>query len=138
MHSTGSISFASSNMPSGLRLGAESARPHNDAGCALLDQLKIPAAIDQFRQALRLRSDFPQARMNLALALLTLGEFEEGWRYFEYPRNGPPRHAGRVWGGEDLTGKTILLWAEGGLGNVIQFARYATLVAARGGHVVLE
>jgi len=119
-------------------LDAETARRHNDAGCALLDQLKIPAAIEQFRQALRLRSDFPEARMNLALALLTLGEFEEGWRHFEYPRTGPARHVGQVWSGEDLAGKTILLWAEGGLGNVIQFARYATLVAALGGKVILE
>jgi len=54
-------------MPPGLRLDADSARAHNDAGCVLLDQLKIHAAIEQFRQALRLRSAFPEARMNLAL-----------------------------------------------------------------------
>jgi len=104
------ISLISSPVNRGLarpssRSHLDPARAQSDAGCALLDQLKIPAAIDQFRQALRLQSDLPEARMNLALALLTLGEFEGGWRHFEYPRSGPPRHAGRVWGGEDLTGK---------------------------------
>jgi hypothetical protein len=95
------------------------------------------------REALALRPDYPEARANLALALLTMGRLREGWRAYETrweveamgapaPVLSQPR-----WTGQALNGETVLLYAEQGFGDTLQFCRYAPMVAAAGGRVVL-
>ena len=86
-----------------------------------------------------------EAKWNLGLAQLHEGEFANGWRNFEsrwFVDYGfeNPRHAGlpKWLGDADLRGKRILLWAEQGLGDTLQFCRYAPIVAALGAQVVLE
>lgn len=80
---------------------------------------------------------------NLALALLSHGKFAEGWVEYEYrfikENPVPVRHAGLPrWRGEDLRGKTILIHAEQGYGDTIQFGRYLPLLVERGARVILE
>src|SRR5690606_23047052 len=85
------------------------------------------------------------AHWNLADALLLTGDFARGWREYEW-RWKLPRNAARSrgfpqppWTGEGtLEGRTILLHAELGLGDTLQFCRYVPEVAARGARVVLE
>ncbi len=86
-----------------------------------------------------------EAQMLRAQMLLALGRLPEGWQQnesrwmtgFFLARRAPYRLATPVWDGQDLTGRTILLRAEQGMGDTIQFVRYAPLVKALGATVIL-
>ncbi len=77
----------------------------------------------------------------MALALLAAGRLKEGWNYYEFRWLMDtlfPRRANfekPVWSGQDLQDKTIILRAEQGIGDVIQFIRYAPMVKALGATV---
>ncbi|MBI5279644.1 MAG: glycosyltransferase family protein [Burkholderiales bacterium] len=128
-----------------LALAPGHAEAHSNRGNALKALNRLDEALASFDNALALKPGYVHAAWNKALALLALGRFEQGWAWYEsrwnnedtglalrsYPQ---PRWLGR----ESLAGKTILLYAEQGLGDTIQFCRYARLVQAQGARVVLE
>ncbi len=117
------------------------AQAHLNFGCVLQRQGRVDAAIARYQTALRLLPDLTKAHTNLAIAQLLVGDFEAGWRQFEWrwqTEHAPKEPPHPLWAGEELAGKTILLYPEQGFGNVIQFLRYVPLVAARGARVVLE
>jgi len=103
-------------------------------------------SIAWYRRAQALDPEFAEAHWNEALSALCLGDFETGWTKYEYRwrrRAAAKRRTfGRPqWLGEsdcNLDGRTILLHAEQGFGDTIQFLRFVTAVVARGGRVVLE
>jgi Flp pilus assembly protein TadD len=126
-----------------LALGVDPARGNSNLALALLEQVRPEQAERCCRDALALRPDYAEARANLALALLTVGRLDEGFRHYEarweVAAMGAPAPvlAQPRWTGQPLRGETVLLYAEQGFGDTLQFCRYATMVAAAGGRVVL-
>lgn len=117
----------------------------NNLGLVLYELGHLKEAIATYTQAIALRNDYPDAHLNRGLARLQQGEFQGGfadyeWRWqvtginFKPPREFPQPQ----WDGSPLAGQTILLHAEQGLGDTLQFIRYVPLVVARGGRVVVE
>jgi hypothetical protein len=104
----------------------------------------VGEAIGCFRTAVGLRPDFANAHHNLAVALLARGEMAEGWREYEWRWQTAGMVASRrdfaqpQWHGEAAEGRTLLIHAEQGLGDTLQFCRYGALAAARGLRVVME
>jgi len=113
-------------------------------GMALMQLRRVDEALKSYGEVLALRKDHAEAHFNSALALLTRGDYARGFAEYEWRwrRTGMPPQKSRgrpLWLGEyPLAGKTILLHAEQGLGDTIQFARYVPLVAALGAEIVLE
>lgn len=102
-------------------------------------------ALANYEQALAIRPDFAEAHWNESLCLLKTGNFERGWKEYEWRwkwDDFPSRkHNFRkpIWlGSESIADKTILLHAEQGLGDTLQFVRYVPMVAAICANVVLQ
>ena len=99
-------------------------------------------ALECFEEALRLKPAHVKSHFCHSLALLASGRFREGFTEYEWRwkllSERPRAWSQPWWDGSPLEGKTILLYAEQGLGDTIQFARYAPLVAECGGQVVVE
>ena len=111
-------------------------------GIALRDAGRLDEADAVFARALELKPDDPEIRFNLALTQLHLENFATGWGHYEarwqLERQKKRDFAQPWWHGEPFAGRTLLLFAEQGFGDTIQFIRFAPQVKALGGRVVLE
>lgn len=113
-------------------------------GNVMRDQHRAADAADAYRRAIRIRPDFAEAHVHLAYALLMQGNYKPAWAEYEW-RWRVPAFAGTgrdypvpTWDGRPLQGRTLLLWAEQGFGDTLQFARYAGVAAGMGGRVILD
>ena len=128
-----------------LEVDAANVDALNGRGNALASLTRAAEAIAAYNKAIEIDPETPEVRWNRSLAFLQVGDFKEGWKEFEWrwktanfttkPRNFDKP----LWLGDStLQGKTILIHAEQGFGDSIQFCRYIPMVAAQGAQVIVE
>lgn len=144
----GEAAEAETALDTAARLAARAGSPTGQLtglrGQTLLSLGRAREAAEAFGAALAHRPGDAGLHWNRAFALLLAGRYAEAWPHFEWRRldsraEPPWRHLDRPsWRGEPLAGRTILLYAEQGVGDTLQFLRFVPMVAAAGGRVVLE
>jgi tetratricopeptide (TPR) repeat protein len=127
-----------------ITLDPDHTEAHCNRGVVLAGMRRHAEALASYDRAIALRPDSAEAHWNRSHCLLALGKFDPGWQSFEW-RKRLTRPAGHrpfpqpVWlGQDDIAGKTLFIHAEQGLGDTIQFCRYAALATARGARVVMS
>jgi tetratricopeptide (TPR) repeat protein len=125
-----------------LRINPNYVDAHNNLGIVFQEKGLLQEAIACYKKALLITPGDAITHWNFSLALLLSGDFEEGWKEYEWRLKvkdfyQPDFHCPR-WDGSDVSGRTILLRAEQGFGDSIQFIRYAPMVAQRGAKVIVQ
>lgn len=128
-----------------IALRVDDSEAHNNRGLVLKDLMRLEEALLSHDRAIVLKQEFADAHLNKSLLILLRGDLISGWTLYEWrwkKRGIEPfrrEFPEPLWvGDEPLTGRTILLHAEQGLGDTIQFCRYAQLVKQLGARVILE
>lgn len=106
---------------------------------------QMQEALVYYNKAIALNPQYMDAHWSKALLLILYGYYQEGWEIYECRRYRPemqsnyPPYTQPLWlGQESLVGKTILVYAEQGLGDTIQFCRYISMLETRGAKVLLR
>jgi len=122
------------------RIGPLSVSAHSGYAQTLISQGNLDEAERHLRRALALDGDSLDAHLGLARLLLLKGDLGTGWVEYEWRRRKPesklPKLPGREWDGSPIAGKTVLVYAEQGFGDVLQFCRYVPILAAQGARVI--
>jgi tetratricopeptide (TPR) repeat protein len=118
------------------------AEAFNNRGNALQELVRFGEALESYQRAIAIRPDYAACHANRSLLLLQTGRFAEGWQEYEWRRkiDSRPSHplSAPEWTGDDTNARRLLFYSEQGLGDTIQFCRFACSIAARGREVLLE
>ena len=125
-----------------LRRSPANAGIQANLGSVLREVGRLDEAAKTLQQAIELQPNYADAHWDLAFTRLLQGDFTSGfaeyewrWRRTDFP---PRQFAAPLWRGENLAGRTLLVHAEQGAGDAIQFVRFLSLLPALGARVVLE
>jgi tetratricopeptide (TPR) repeat protein len=125
-------------------------KPHHYKACNNLaktyqDTGFMEKATCWYQKALQLKPDYAEARFNFATLHLLTGNFDEGWREYEWrfkrrewKRTYPHRYDKPRWEGKIFTGKRLFVHSEQGLGDILHFVRYLAPAKAQGGTLIFE
>ena len=129
-----------------LEINPNYSEAYNNLGNVLKEQGKLDDAVLAYRSALGINPDYSEAHNNLGLVLLLQGNFSSGWREYEWrlkckelgfflnKRDFPQV----LWNGSDLNGKTILVWAEQGIGDEIMLASMLPTLLKMNSNIIVE
>jgi len=126
-----------------IREDTNNALAHNTLGVAghvIGDKIQ---AISHFRNAIQIDPNFAEAHENLAQALLFEEEYQEAWAEYEWRWHNDSnaqskrQYSGPAWNGQSLEGQTLLIYAEQGFGDVIQFVRFLSMIDKSDGRLIL-
>ena len=135
------------NYREAIKLDPRDATAHYNLALLMQEGARWEEALASYDRAIAINPEFADAQYNRALVLLFLGDFERGWRGYEWRWKNARRlvigelrgFSQPLWLGEEsLAGKRLLLHSEAGLGDTLQFCRYAPLAAALGATVYIE
>jgi hypothetical protein len=127
-----------------LALKPDYAQAHTNRGAVLHELLRLDEALQSYDRAIALDPDAAAAYWGKSTLKILTGQYEEGWRLYEWRWNTAQKQFARhfaqpSWTGQQsIQGKTLLIHAEQGQGDFIQFCRYAPMAQALGAKVVLE
>ena len=124
-----------------IELDERLADANRSLGTMLVLQARPAEAVDCYMCAIALKPDWAEPHVELATTLFLTGRWTEAWPHYEWrfePIGAKLPLAQPRWRGEPLDGRTILLHSEQGLGDALQFVRYAPLVKQRGATVIVE
>ena len=143
----GRLNEALASYDQAISIKPDYAHAYSNRGNTLKELGRLEEALESYKKSISLKPDNANVYWNLSLCHLLGGNFKDGWQGYEWRWQstkiskiaGARNFSGQLWlGSESLTDKTILLYAEQGLGDTIQFCRYVPLVAELGAKVILE
>jgi tetratricopeptide (TPR) repeat protein len=138
----GHLDEANAILEEALRRHPDLVQTYNSLGVNCLHQGRVHEAMAFFERGITHKPEDAEVHLNRALTLLLLGDYEPGWVEYEWrwklKKAAICPYPQPAWDGSPLPQGTIVLWAEQGLGDTLQFARYATLVKERVGKVLLD
>lgn len=145
LHALKRLDEAVASYDQALVFQPDSVKAHTNRGVALHAMKRLDEAVASYDRAIAIQPDYAEPRFYKSLVLLLTGDFPSGWDLYQWlwkTEKAVPklRHFTQpAWSGEEpLIGKTILVHSEQGLGDMIQFCRYAKQLADLGARVVLE
>jgi tetratricopeptide (TPR) repeat protein len=125
-----------------IEIAPNSGKAYSNLAVALRSTGRLDEALAASRRAVELEPSSPEIRFNHAHALLMNGHYETGFDELRWGRickpDSYPSFEEPEWHGERFQGRTLLLFAEAGLGDTLQFVRYLPMVVERGGSIILQ